>query len=84
MGVFLRIWIPHFCADTRQDFRFHLELQRNSAKTANANADSLQNEVHLLRAFMTNRLGLPCSTLPTAAAKGNGRSTGTSSPTVRY
>eukprot|EP00752_Nemacystus_decipiens_P012994 g11497.t1 len=63
-----------------KDFRFHLELQRTSAKTATEHAASLQNEVHLLRAFMTNRLGLDCSTVP--AATGNGRGRGGSLTTV--
>lgn len=67
-----------------------MELQRTSAATANATAASLQNEVHLLRAFMTDRLGLPACTLPTAPAAAaaatteNDSNTGTSSTTVRY
>lgn len=69
----------------RQDFRFHSELQRTSALSANATATRLQKEVHLLRAFMTNRLGLDATTLPAPAATDvKGTNTDTPSITDRY
>lgn len=79
---------PALLCRRRQDFRFHLEVQRKSAntaktnfKTASADADRLETEVRLLRKFMSNRLGLDCNFLPTAVR--NESNTGASSPTVR-